>query len=71
MREGIAVILFHNDTLLVKNPDPYQDIIVGGTDGRKKLGPKKYSFTALQLTPNVTVGDYFVVRASSVSFRGA
>jgi hypothetical protein len=61
MTEDIAVILFYNTTLLVKNPDPYQDIVCAGTDTRKKLGPKRYSFTARGLTPNVTVGDLFVV----------
>lgn len=62
MTQAIAISLFHNDTLLIKSPDPYMDIVVGGTDGRKSLGNRKYSFKARGVTPNVTVGDYFVVR---------
>ncbi len=61
MKQPIAVSLFYNNTLLIKSPDPYMDIVVAGTDGRKKLGDRKYSFKARGVTPNVTVGDYFVV----------
>lgn len=66
MKQAIAVSLFYNSTLLIKSPDPYMDIIVGGTDGRKKLGDRRFSFKARGVTPNVTVGDYFVVSTSSV-----
>lgn len=70
MREDIATILFHNSSLLVKTPAPQTDIVCSGTDGRKKLGPKTYSFGARFPTANVTVGNLFVVstEASSVCF---
>ncbi len=64
MYEPIAVSLFYNDTLLIKSPDPYMDVIVRKSDGRKKLGDRRYSFKASMVTPNVTVGNYFTVRIS-------
>ena len=61
MQEDIATSLFHNESLLVKTPAPQTDIVCGGVDGRRKLGPKTYSFEARYPTVNVTVGDLFVV----------
>lgn len=66
MREDIATILFHNSSLL-KTPAPQTDIVCSGTDGRKKLGPKTYSFEARFPTANVTVGDLFVVSSEASS----
>lgn len=59
LQEDIAVILFHNDTHLIKAPDEMD--IYGAKSNRAKLGPTTYAFSGKLPTPNVTVGDLFVV----------
>ncbi len=63
MSDELPTIMFHNDTLLMKMPDPYLDVFTKtGKKYRKKLGDRKFSFELSRITPNVTVGDYFIVR---------
>jgi hypothetical protein len=67
LQEDIAVILFHNDTRLVKEPDEMD--IYGVRSGRAKLGATTYAFSGKQATPNVSIGDLFVVSSFPLTFH--
>ena len=59
---NISVIFFYNSRLLLR-PQPCSDVTAAGTEHQRILGNSRYFFKAVGLNPNITVGDYFVVRS--------